>query len=1443
MEVNIMAIYDHNHGKAITADDVLVRNKNRHHAEIQTLQELFGHKFGFASTDGRNQIDPKHLKGVTGAKEVEIYRDLITSDPCIFPIDSIVFVKDAAEDPTVKDGWALYIRTHNVIAPSSWVKITDKSNSTKFDRVNLTPEVRNVDVASNHRLPTEKAVAKRLDSLHFATIPEGEINDIIAFSGEENEVNSLARVESISAPTAASHLAIPTEKAVVKYISPIKDQSASNAADIININAKIKTDRDRMSAQDVKIASNTSDIDKSKSDISAIEIILTGTKQLLDATIIDLDTAEQKITNQQNSIDEIKSNISGVIEVDIDRLKTDIIEINGNIIDVQVDVSGLHANINTINGQLVTLKEYVDSEVEDILNITSGLRGDINQLTASLQNTTNRVTDLEDRTDTIDESLQQLTTVVQNLSVTVANNKIDTDTKFLDYRTKAAQDVIDDTIKSGAVAEIDAVQANLETHIDDTTNPHNVTQVQVGLGNVNNTSDANKPVSTAQAAAISAAKSELSAKEQADVQGLQTQITTHIDDTTNPHHVTQVQVGLGNVNNTADSNKPVSTAQAAAISAVKAEIIALEESNFVEVHGEIDDHKIDINNPHQVNQSQVGLDNVNNTADMDKPVSTLQASAILNARTIAEDYADDILSLHATNVNNPHNVTKAQVGLSNVTNTADKDKPVSAAQQAAIDSISSGLTTAIDNHVSNTTIHTTATEKSLWNAKQSALVSGINIKSVNGASILQPGDLSLQPTIPGDIANNIVATSGTNGIVNILTRVDVIANPTTASSANIPSEKAVSTRINTTETALTTHIGDEVIHTNATEKSTWNAKQAALVSGTTIKTINGTNILGSGDISIVVPTPDAVLSNTSTNAIQNKAVKNALDLKQNIAPAGIDDDIVSYSGVAGVFDSLSRVESIRSYSNASNFAIPTEKAVAYQTDALQTKFGLYRTITDQDIIDGAQTPLTSFTAHTGNTDNPHNVTKAQVGLSNVTNTADKDKPISDATAIALGEKQNTLVSGVTLKTVGGVTLLGAGDVPFPTFDNALDEESVNAPQNSVVTAALSTKQNTLVSGFNISTINGNSILQPGNIALQSIIPGDTANNIVATTTVSGKTGVLTRTDNIRPAGTASSLYIPSEKAVANNILAINATFANYRTAIDQDEIDDKFALLSTLDNHIDNTANPHLVTKTQVGLGLVDNTSDINKPISNAAAFAFTTIQNNLNSHKTDLNNPHSTTAEQVGTYTKKEIEDRISQASFSAMNYIGVISITDPTLSGAVPAEGDWWLQTSETTPPPDTAFVAFTWVSGSWSQSTYNHRSMDLWSNYNVPSGPNGWYWFNNEWNVLSFDLDMNLYRKSDDQDLIDATKVDKTIGEVVQGLTLGYDPTNKIANLGVNNIDLADGTVTPIGYFNIKSGVEANIEIGADVTGSIPAITVSVTNFTTVADITQLMIDAGF
>ena len=106
-------------------------------------------------------------------------------------------------------------------------------------------------------------------------------------------------------------------------------------------------------------------------------------------------------------------------------------------------------------------------------------------------------------------------------------------------------------IANKAVVEaLNALSTDITNHKNNKQNPHSVTAAQVGLGNVNNTSDMDKPVSSKQAAAIKVAKDD---------------ITAHKNNKSNPHMVTAAQVGLGNVNNTSDANKPVSTAQQAAL--------------------------------------------------------------------------------------------------------------------------------------------------------------------------------------------------------------------------------------------------------------------------------------------------------------------------------------------------------------------------------------------------------------------------------------------------------------------------------------------------------------------------------------------------------------------------------------------------------------------------------------------------------------------------------------------------------------------------------------------------------------------------------------------------------------------------------------------------------------------------------------------------------------
>lgn len=80
------------------------------------------------------------------------------------------------------------------------------------------------------------------------------------------------------------------------------------------------------------------------------------------------------------------------------------------------------------------------------------------------------------------------------------------------------------------------IKKSLDAHIGNERNPHNVTKAQVGLGNVQNLAPADMPVSTAQATAIADAK--------AAGTKAQTDLSTHANRKDNPHNVTRAQLGL-----------------------------------------------------------------------------------------------------------------------------------------------------------------------------------------------------------------------------------------------------------------------------------------------------------------------------------------------------------------------------------------------------------------------------------------------------------------------------------------------------------------------------------------------------------------------------------------------------------------------------------------------------------------------------------------------------------------------------------------------------------------------------------------------------------------------------------------------------------------------------------------------------------------------------------
>lgn len=89
-----------------------------------------------------------------------------------------------------------------------------------------------------------------------------------------------------------------------------------------------------------------------------------------------------------------------------------------------------------------------------------------------------------------------------------------------------------------------------------------------------------------------------------------------------------------------------------------------------------EEHKNDISNPHKVTKKQVGLDNVPNVATNDQAVTfndVTELSTISSGEKMSPVFAKIKLAIsnlitHLNNKENPHGVTKKQIGLENVEN-------------------------------------------------------------------------------------------------------------------------------------------------------------------------------------------------------------------------------------------------------------------------------------------------------------------------------------------------------------------------------------------------------------------------------------------------------------------------------------------------------------------------------------------------------------------------------------------------------------------------------------------------------------------------------------------------------------------------------------------------------------------------------------------------------
>jgi hypothetical protein len=370
-------------------------------------------------------------------------------------------------------------------------------------------------------------------------------------------------------------------------------------------------------------------------------------------------------------------------------------------------------------------------------------------------------------------------------------------------------------------------------------------------------------------------------------------------------------------------------------------------------------------------------------------------------------------------------VTKSMVGLGNVDNTTDANKPVSTAAQAALD-LKAPLASP-----SLTGVPTAPTASSLTNTTQIATTEFVQTKVnslVNGA----PGLLDTLDELAAALGDN---ENFASEVTNTLALKASLTNLSDHNSSTENVHGIADTSLLVTDAGLTQALTDSIeAHNDLTTNVHGIADTAELATaadiaaaGTAASTALGlhadatTSVHGIADTSLLVTVSDLEDALDSATVDQSSLAGTGIDWNAAESRFDIDATIATTA-----YADQAEADAITAAGSAADTKIST--AVGALT---KSSVGLANvdntTDANKPVSTATQTAL-DLKAPLANptfTGTVAGVTKSMVGLANVDNTADADKPVSTATQTALDTK--LALAGGTM--TGALTLSGA-----PTSD-------------------------------------------------------------------------------------------------------------------------------------------------------------------------------------------------------------------------------------------------------------------------------------------------------------------------------------------------------------------------------------------------------------------------
>jgi len=465
------------------------------------------------------------------------------------------------------------------------------------------------------------------------------------------------------------------------------------------------------------------------------------------------------------------------------------------------------------------------------------------------------------------------------------------------------------------------------------------------------------------------------------------------------HDVTAASVGLENVDNTSDINKPVSTATQTALdlkanqsttytkTEVDAEVTAASTSASLALtaHGDL------TNNPHSVTATQIGLGNVEN-----KSAATI-IGEIVDSDIPSTITRDSELSAHTSLTNNPHSVTKTQVSLGNVTN---ESKTTMFTDPTFTGNPQSNAAPTSNDHLTNKTYVDTQVAGVVDSAPEA-------LDTLNELAAALGDDANFATTTATSIGEKLAKASNLSDLADDATaRTNLgLGSVDNKSSATIRGEivdgDIPSTIARDSELTAHTSLTDNPHSVTKTQVGLGNVEDK---SSATIRT----EIVDSNIPSTI--TRDSELNaHTSLTNNPHSVTKAQVGLGnvENKSSATIRSEIVD----GDIPSTITRDSELSAHTSLTNNPHSVTKAhVGLPNVEDKSAATIIGEIVDGDIPSTIARD-SELSAHTSLTNNPHSVTKAQVGLTNVDNTSDINKPISTATQTALAGKQDTLTFG------------------------------------------------------------------------------------------------------------------------------------------------------------------------------------------------------------------------------------------------------------------------------------------------------------------------------------------------------------------------------------------------------------------------------------------------